>query len=182
MLTKIGVGYVCAQAPEPFSGAAGSILRASRRRTGPRRQPRQRRTAISVAAVLAGVAGILSQRHPPPNFPYPNTINNLKLPEQDGEIMHSMDETTTDAAFERETTDPSRCTTDEQQIMEQAVADIWEYWPFSRTARYLEASCHSTGEYRQAPRQGGGVKTPATIAKELKKLPSHKKQLKRRHA
>ena len=30
-----------------------------------------------------------------------------KLPERDGEIMHSMDETTTDAAFERETTDPS---------------------------------------------------------------------------
>ena len=53
--------------------------------------------------------------------------------------MHSMDETTTDAAFERETTDPSRCTTDEQQIMEQAVADIWEYWPFRRTARYRAA-------------------------------------------
>ncbi len=141
-------------------------------------------------------AGILSQRHPPPNFPYPNTINNLKLPERDGEIMHSMYETT-DAAFERETTitlsdgdtlvriwtsqhhviqhlrkdkrftettDPSRCTTeeaeftiprtewtpwggakhrrqltDEQQIMEQAVADIWEYWPFRRTARYRAA-------------------------------------------
>lgn len=141
--------------------------------------------------------GILSQRHPPPNFPYPNTINNLKLPERDGEIMHSMDETTTDAAFERETTitlsdgdtlvriwtsqhhviqhlrkdkrftettDPSRCITeeaeftiprtewtpwggakhlrqltDEQQIMEQAVADIWEYWPFRRTARYRAA-------------------------------------------
>ena len=104
--------------------------------------------------------------------------------------MHSMDETTTDAAFERETTDPSRCTTeeaeftiprtewtpwggakhrrqltDEQQIREQ-VADIWEYWPFRRTARYREAACHSTGEYRQAPRQGCGVKTPATIAKE----------------
>lgn len=41
--------------------------------------------------------------------------------------MHSMDETT-DAAFERETTDPSRCTTDEQQIREQVAADIWEYW------------------------------------------------------
>ena len=82
---KIGVGYVCAQAPEPFSGAAGSILRASNaewvsgwgwtvqrlssRRTGPRRESRQRRTAISVAAVLAGAAGILSQRHPPPNPP-----------------------------------------------------------------------------------------------------------------
>ena len=63
-----------------------------------------------------------------------------------------------------ETTDPSRCTTeeaeftiprtewtpwggakhrrqltDEQQIMEQAVADIWEYWPFRRTARHREA-------------------------------------------
>ena len=24
---------------------------------------------------------------------------------------------------------------DEQQIMEQAVADIWGYWPFRRTAR-----------------------------------------------
>ena len=113
-----------AQAPEPLSGAAGSILRASNaewvsgwgwtvqrlssRRTGPRRESRQRRTAISVAAVLAGAAGILSQRHPPPNLPYPNTINNLKLPERDEEIMHSMDETTTntptDAAFERETT------------------------------------------------------------------------------
>ena len=113
-----------AQAPEPLSGAAGSILRASNaewvsgwgwtvqrlsgRRTGHRRESRQRRTAISVAAVLAGAAGILSQRHPPPNFPYPNTINNLKLPERDEEIMHSMDETTTntptDAAFERETT------------------------------------------------------------------------------
>ena len=90
-----------------------------------------------------------------------------------------------------ETTDPSRCTTeeaeftiprtewtpwggakhrrqltDEQQIMEQVAADIWEYWPFRRTARYREAACHSTGEYRQAPRQGCGVKTPATIAKE----------------
>ena len=86
--------------------AAG--VRPSRRRTGPRRESRQRRTAISVAAVLAGAAGILSQRHPPPNLPYPNTINNLKLPERDEEIMHSMDETTTntptDAAFERETT------------------------------------------------------------------------------
>ena len=109
---KIGVGYVCAQAPEPLSGAAGSILRASNAEwvsglgwTVQRLS--RRRTAISVAAVLAGAAGILSQRHPPPNFPYPNTINNLKLPEQDGEIMHSMDETTTDAAFERETTDPS---------------------------------------------------------------------------
>ena len=76
-----------------------------------------------------------------------------------------------------ETTDPSRCTTeeaeftiprtewtpwggakhrrqltDEQQIMEQVAADIWEYWPFRRTARYREAACHSTGEYRQAPR------------------------------
>ena len=140
----------------------------------------------------------------------PSAINNLKLLERDGEIMHSMDETTTDAAFERETTitlsdgdtlvriwtsqhhviqhlrkdkrftettDPSRCTTEEaeftiprtewtpwggakhrrqltdkQQIREQVAADIWEYWPFRRTARYREASCHSTGEYRQAPR------------------------------
>ncbi len=56
--------------------------------------------------------------------------------------------------------------TDEQQIREQVAADIWEYWPFRRTARYREAACHSTGEYRQAPRQGCGVKTPATIAKE----------------
>lgn len=31
-------------------------------------------------------------------------LTNWKLPERDGEIMHSMDETTTDAAFERETT------------------------------------------------------------------------------
>ena len=54
----------------------------------------------------------------------------------------------------------------EKQIREQVAADIWEYWPFRRAARYREAACHSTGEYRQAPRQGGGVKTPATIAKE----------------
>ena len=117
----------------------------------------------------------------------------------DGEIMHSMDETThqqmphsdesvtitlsdgdtlvriwtsqhhviqhlrKDKRF-AETTDPSRCTTeeaeftiprtewtpwggakhrrqltDEQQIMEQVAADIWEYWPFRRTARYRAA-------------------------------------------
>ena len=54
----------------------------------------------------------------------------------------------------------------EKQIREQVAADIWGYWPFRRTARYREAACHSTGEYRQAPRQGCGVKTPATIAKE----------------
>ena len=56
-----------------------------------------------------------------------------------------------------------------KKVRAEVAADIWEYWPFSRTARYREAACHSTGEYRQAPRQGGGVKTPATIAKELKK-------------
>ena len=50
--------------------------------------------------------------------------------------------------------------------MEQVAADIWEYWPFRRAARYREAACHSTGEYRQAPRQGCGVKTPSTVAKE----------------
>ena len=54
----------------------------------------------------------------------------------------------------------------EQQIREQVAAEIWEYWPFRRTARYREAACHSTGEYRQAPRQGCGVKTPSTVAKE----------------
>ena len=52
-----------------------------------------------------------------------------KLPERDGEIMHSMDETTTDAAFERETTDPSAALPAiEKQIREQVAADIWEYW------------------------------------------------------
>ena len=60
----------------------------------------------------------------------------------------------------------------EKQIREQVAADIWEYWPFRRAARYREAACHSTGEYRQAPRQGCGVKTPATIAKELT-MPDH---------
>ena len=94
-----------------------------------------------------------------------------------------------------ETTDPSRCTTeeaeftiprtewtpwggakhrrqltDEQQIREQVAADIWEYWPFRRTARYREAACHSTGTprwgYIRKLQQGCGVKTPATIAKE----------------
>ena len=86
-------------------------------------------------------SGPQTQRHPPPNFPYPNTINNLKLPERDGEIMHSMDETTTDAAFERETTDPSAALPAiEQQIMEQAVADIWEYWDACGYGFELEAA------------------------------------------
>ena len=102
------------------------------------------------------------------------------MPERDGEIMHSMDETTTntptDAAFERETTDPSRCTTeeaeftiprtewtpwggakhrrqltDEQQIREQVAADIWEYWPFRRTARHYSKGKHDMAEVNLAP-------------------------------
>ena len=58
----------------------------------------------------------------------------------------------------------------EKQIREQVAADIWEYWPFRRTARYREAACHSTGTprwgYIRKLQQGCGVKTPATIAKE----------------
>ena len=75
-----------------------------------------------------------------------------------------------------ETTDPSRCTTeeaeftiprtewtpwggakhrrqltDEQQIREQVAADIWEYWPFRRTARHYSKGKHDMTELNLAP-------------------------------
>ena len=87
-----------------------------------------------------------------------------KLPERDGEIMHSMDETTTDAAFEHETTDPSAALPAiEKQIMEQVAADIWEYWDacgygFDDRDHFPASKIKTArSRYLRHPTQGGQV-------------------------
>ena len=107
-----------AQAPEPLSGAAGSILRASNaewvsgwgwtvqrlssRRTGPRRESRQRRTAIpatvSSTPVLMSNAqtGISGQTFRRVGHPTGATLNQPKTTQGLHEKEHSADIRTTD--------------------------------------------------------------------------------------